>query len=50
MTEFQSAAEKLEFKKILGRLESYASSELGKDAAEHIVPIENFTFLAQELN
>src|SRR5271157_3724434 len=50
MTEFQSAAEKLEFKKILGRLESYASSELGKDAAEHIIPTENLTLLAQELN
>ena len=31
MTEFQSAAEKLEFKKILGRLQSYASSDLGKN-------------------
>ncbi|MGA7160517.1 MAG: endonuclease MutS2 [Bacteroidota bacterium] len=50
MIEFQSAAEKLEFKKILGRLETYASSDLGKDAAEHIVPTENLSQLAQELN
>ena len=50
MTEFQSAAEKLEFKKILGRLESYASSDLGKNAAEHVIPTGNLTLLAQELN
>ncbi len=50
MTEFQSAAEKLEFKKILGRLESYASSDLGKNAAEHVVPTGNLSLLAQELN
>ena len=50
MTEFQSAAEKLEFKKILGRLESYASSDLGKNAAEHVIPTANLTLLAQELN
>src|SRR5208283_2221614 len=50
MTEFQSAAEKLEFRKILGRLESYASSDLGKNAAEHIIPTGNLGLLAQELN
>jgi len=50
MTEFQSAAEKLEFKKILGRLQSYASSDLGKSAAEHVLPTANLTLLAQELN
>ncbi len=50
MTEFQSAAEKLEFKKILGRLESYASSDLGKNAAEHVVPTGDLSLLAQELN
>jgi len=40
MTEFQSAAEKLEFKKILGRLQSYASSDLGKSAAEHVLRLQ----------
>ncbi len=50
MTEFQSAAEKLEFKKILGRVESYASSDLGKNAAEHIIPTGNLSLLAQELS
>jgi len=50
MTEYQSAAEKLEFKKILGRLQGYASSDLGKAAAEHVVPSGNLTQLAQELN
>ncbi len=50
MIEFQSAAEKLEFKKIIGRLQSYASSDLGKTAAEHVVPSGNLTSLAQELN
>ncbi len=50
MTEFQSAADKLEFKKILGRLESYASSDLGKTAAEHVIPNANLALLTQELN
>ena len=50
MTEFHSAAEKLEFKKILGRLQGYASSDLGKNAAEHVAPTANLSQLAQELN
>jgi len=50
MTEFKSAAEKLEFKKILGRLQGYASSDLGKTAAEHVAPSGNLTQIAQELN
>ena len=50
MTEFQSAAEKLEFKKILGRLQGYASSELGRIAAEHVTPTEDLNVLTLELN
>ncbi|HTR80130.1 MAG TPA: endonuclease MutS2 [Bacteroidota bacterium] len=50
MMEFQSAAEKLEFAKILNRLQTFASSDLGKRAAEHIVPSEDLDSLALELN
>jgi len=50
MTEFQAAAEKLEFKKILGRVAAYASSDLGRHAAEHIVPTGNMVVVARELN
>jgi len=50
MTEFQSAAEKLEFKKILNKLQAYASSELGKHAAEHVVPFGSLDDVARELD
>ena len=49
MIQFQSAAEKLEFAKILNRLQSYATSELGKRAAEHLSPISSLDEVAREL-
>ncbi len=50
MIEFQSAAEKLEFRKILNRLQAFASSDLGKNAAEHLTPNYGTEELAFELN
>ena len=50
MIEFQSAAEKLEFRKILNRLQAFASSDLGKHAAEHLTPKYASEELAVELN
>lgn len=50
MIEYQSAAEKLEFRKILNRLQAFASSELGKHAAEHLTPKFGSEELAVELN
>ncbi len=49
MIQFQSAAEKLEFNKILNRLQSYATSELGMRAAEHLSPTSAFDEVAREL-
>ncbi len=50
MIEYRLAAEKLDFAKIIYRLQSYASSELGRSAAEEIVPSTDLFFLSQELN
>ena len=50
MSEFQSAAQKLEFPKILKSLISYATSDLGKKAAEHVAPLTSLTEIATELS
>ena len=50
MAEFQSAAEKLEFPKILKSLISYATSDLGKKAAEHLAPTTNLAEITTELS
>ena len=50
MIEFRSAAEKLEFKKILNRLQTYASSDLGKHAAEHVEPFGALPEIEMELD
>ena len=50
MAEFPSAAEKLEFPKILNSLISYATSDLGKKAAEHVAPGVDLAEIARELS
>ncbi|HTX20070.1 MAG TPA: endonuclease MutS2 [Bacteroidota bacterium] len=50
MIEFRSAAEKLEFRKILNKLQAYASSDLGRHAAEHGVPLDSLQDVAHELD
>ena len=50
MIEFRSAAEKLEFRKILNRLQAYASSDLGKHAAEHAEPLQSLAEVELELD
>jgi DNA mismatch repair protein MutS2 len=50
MIEYRLAAEKLDFAKIIYRLQSYASSELGRSAAEEILPSTDLPTISQELN
>lgn len=48
MIEYIAAAAKLEFQKILQRIEFYASSELGKTAAQSITPFIDLTSVSAE--
>ncbi len=50
MIEYRLAAEKLDFPKIIFRLQSYASSDLGRIAAENIVPSADLRTISKELN
>ncbi|MCX6136874.1 MAG: endonuclease MutS2 [Ignavibacteriales bacterium] len=48
MIEYTTAAAKLEFHKVLQRIEFYASSELGKAAAQAITPSSDFSLVSTE--
>jgi len=48
MIEYIAAAAKLEFQKVLQRIEFYASSELGKTAAQSITPFTDLTTVSAE--
>lgn len=50
MSHFDAAAEKLEFQKILHRIQLYASSDLGKEAAESIEPSFDLEIISLEHN
>ncbi|MDP1677776.1 MAG: endonuclease MutS2 [Bacteroidota bacterium] len=50
MSQFDTAADKLEFQKILHRIQLYASSDLGKEAAESIEPSSDLESISIEHN
>jgi len=50
MSQFDAAADKLELHKILHRIQFYASSELGKEAAESIEPGSDIESISTEHN
>ncbi|MFA6468989.1 MAG: endonuclease MutS2 [Bacteroidota bacterium] len=50
MSQFEAAADKLELHKILHRIQFYASSELGKEAAESIEPGSDLESISTEHN
>ena len=50
MSQFDAAADKLDLQKILHRIQFYASSELGKEAAESIEPISDLESISLEHN
>ncbi|HAP37060.1 MAG TPA: endonuclease MutS2, partial [Bacteroidetes bacterium] len=50
MSHFDAAADKLELQKILHRIQLYASSDLGKEAAESIEPISDLETISKEHN
>ena len=50
MSQFDVAAEKLDLPKILRRIQSYASSDIGKEAIENIEPLSNVEAVSQEHN
>ncbi len=50
MSHFDTAAEKLELQKILHRIQLYASSDLGKEAAESIEPSSDLETISREHN
>ena len=50
MSHFDAAAEKLELQKILHRIQLYASSDLGKEAAESIEPSSDIEIISVEHN
>lgn len=49
MVEYLRAADKLEFRKILNRLQSHAASDLGRRAAEHVSPFTSTDVANKEL-
>ena len=50
MSQFDAAADKLDLQKILHRIQFYASSDLGKEAAESIEPICDLESISLEHN
>ncbi len=50
MSHFDAAADKLELRKILHRIKLYASSDLGKEAAELIEPSADIESISSDLN
>ena len=50
MSHFDSAAEKLELSKILNRIQTYATSELGKEALRDLSPLTDITVISEEHN
>jgi DNA mismatch repair protein MutS2 len=50
MSPFDSAAEKLELSKILNRIQSYAASELGKEALHDLIPYTDISTISEEHN
>ena len=50
MSQFDAAADKLDLQKILHRIQFYASSDLGKEAAESIEPIADLESISLEHN
>jgi len=50
MSQFDVAAEKLDLPKILHRIKFYASSDLGKEAAENIEPSSDLEIISREHN
>ncbi|MCK9410234.1 MAG: endonuclease MutS2 [Bacteroidetes bacterium] len=50
MSQFDAAADRLELPKILHRIQFYASSDLGKEAAESIEPLDDIETISREHN
>ncbi|MBI2429282.1 MAG: endonuclease MutS2 [Ignavibacteriales bacterium] len=50
MSQFDNAAERLDLPKILHRIQFYASSDLGREAAEDIEPITDLETISREHN
>jgi len=50
MADFSTAIRKLEFDKILARLQQLVTSEPGRDLAAHLVPMTDASFVRLELN
>lgn len=50
MSQFDNAAERLDLPKILHRIQFYASSDLGKEAAENIDPSTDLEIISREHN
>ena len=50
MSQFDAAADKLDLSKILRRIQFFASSDPGKEAAESITPVSNLKSISIDLN
>jgi DNA mismatch repair protein MutS2 len=50
MNHFESAAEKLDLSTILSKIQTYASSEIGKEAIQQIIPSTEIQSISKELN
>lgn len=50
MTQFDAAADRLEFPKLLHKIQQYASSDLGRDAVDAIRPLTDLDAISQEHN